>query len=412
MSNFSRLFRGLQLAWRRRGATNTTTGAPTNLRPGELVVGETESALYYGKADGTTIELIGGGGGVGGGGGADTGDVTFSGVQVIGAGEGSGDGLNNGTLELVPDAGLRANDQYLVVDPTGPNHIHLRAGGEQDNSAAELIFGGEHAHVRVLDSGHQVTVRSASGGSTQIFELGAFRYTGGHMGADEPIPLGSTFVFGGVTYTVASVSFDFEAEKYAINVTPAPPDEPPWNNVNNPGPAGLYEFQVPFFYKDFTFSSAGQLSIPGSIRFPNNTVQVTAGMPFSRATGGNPIFEIWGNQTFSDAGFEFVRSTGLMYTPQAASVTLAMPAIGFSDVGEPTLTMAKGRAGQPPDSQLTISSSAITFSDGTAQGTAGVISVNEPEVASFVRARNIIVLSQADYNALTPNATTVYLIVG
>ena len=91
------------------------------------------------------------------------GDVTFDGVRVIGSGEDSGDGSGNGTLELVPDASLISSHQYLVVDPTSPGHIHLRAGGPQDGSNAELILGGEHAHVRVLDDGHQVAVRSASG---------------------------------------------------------------------------------------------------------------------------------------------------------------------------------------------------------------------------------------------------------
>ena len=84
---------------------------------------------------------------------ANTGDVTFSGIKIIGAGTESGDGNGYSTLELVPDNNLYANNQYLVIDPTQPNHIHIRAGGTQDASNAELYLGGERTYVRVSDNG-------------------------------------------------------------------------------------------------------------------------------------------------------------------------------------------------------------------------------------------------------------------
>jgi hypothetical protein len=85
------------------------------------------------------------------GAGSSTGDVTFSGNQVIGFGTGSGDGNGYSTLELVPDSNLYGNDQYVIVDPTAPSHIHLRAGGTQDSSNAQLFLGGEKNHVNVSD---------------------------------------------------------------------------------------------------------------------------------------------------------------------------------------------------------------------------------------------------------------------
>jgi hypothetical protein len=88
------------------------------------------------------------------------GDITFDGVQIIGAGTASGDGLGAGTMELVPDADLYANDQYLVIDPTDPNHIHIRAGGEIDESIAKVIIGGERNHVYVSDSAREVSIRT------------------------------------------------------------------------------------------------------------------------------------------------------------------------------------------------------------------------------------------------------------
>ena len=67
-------------------------------------------------------------------------------------GESSGDGSGYNTMRLVPDLqGLEDADQYIIIDPTGgvPGHIHIRAGGTQDNSGAHLYLGGEHSHVKI-----------------------------------------------------------------------------------------------------------------------------------------------------------------------------------------------------------------------------------------------------------------------
>lgn len=86
-----------------------------------------------------------------GGGNANTGSITFEDNNIIGAGEDSGDGNGYDTIRLVPDADLMSNDQYLIIDPTAPGHIHVRAGGTQDSSNAELFLGGEKNHVKVND---------------------------------------------------------------------------------------------------------------------------------------------------------------------------------------------------------------------------------------------------------------------
>ena len=64
----------------------------------------------------------------------------------------SGDGLGFSTIAIKPDTSVVANDQYIIVDPTAPNHIHIRAGGAQDQSTAQLFLGGEKVHVRVTDN--------------------------------------------------------------------------------------------------------------------------------------------------------------------------------------------------------------------------------------------------------------------
>jgi hypothetical protein len=122
--------------------------------------------------------------GGGNGGNANTGDITFDGIQIIGAGNASGDGLNAGTIRLVPDADLNT-DQYLIIDPTAPNHIHIRAGGTQDASTSDLIIGAENTNLLVSDTGDYVDVRttSASPSYTNIWRFTSDGYfTGPAMG--------------------------------------------------------------------------------------------------------------------------------------------------------------------------------------------------------------------------------------
>ena len=81
------------------------------------------------------------------------------GAQIVSQPNSSGDGSGFSTLELVPDGTLETN-QFLIIDPTAPNHIHIRAGGEQDASTADLFVGGERNHVRVSDGGRSVSISS------------------------------------------------------------------------------------------------------------------------------------------------------------------------------------------------------------------------------------------------------------
>lgn len=112
------------------------------------------------------------------GGAANTGDITFNGVQIIGAGTAAGDGSNNGTIELVPDADLNS-DQYIIIDPTAPNHIHIRAGGTQDASTADIIIGGENTNLLVSDTGDYVDIRTTSDSNTYIYRFTSDGYISG-----------------------------------------------------------------------------------------------------------------------------------------------------------------------------------------------------------------------------------------
>ena len=79
------------------------------------------------------------------------------------AGNSSGDLNGYTTMRLIPDDTRENYDQYLIIDPTAPGHIHIRAGGTQDNSGADLILGGEDSYFRVSSgSSPNVYVRANS----------------------------------------------------------------------------------------------------------------------------------------------------------------------------------------------------------------------------------------------------------
>jgi hypothetical protein len=94
----------------------------------------------------------------------------------------SGDGEGLDTIKLIPDTvlyrgddeedGNYGNDQYLIIDPTGPDHIHIRAGGPMDQSTAVLILGGEQNNVSVSDDDKSVTITAENtlGSKTWMFD--------------------------------------------------------------------------------------------------------------------------------------------------------------------------------------------------------------------------------------------------
>jgi hypothetical protein len=132
----------------------------------------------------------------GAGGAANTGDITFDGIQIIG----------DGTMELLPDATIQT-DQYLVIEPTGPNHIHVRSGGTIDNSAADLYVGGERANVVVSDYNRYVGISAPVLESTYTFmnqnESSSTQFITDNSTA---IVLGSIVNVMGVNYVVDSVT--------------------------------------------------------------------------------------------------------------------------------------------------------------------------------------------------------------
>jgi hypothetical protein len=110
----------------------------------------------------------------------------------------SGDGAGLDTIKLIPDAALHYNDsnynndQYLIIDPTAPNHIHIRAGGTIDNSNADLFLGGERNNVKVSDGYDNVQITTDAGEGTYTWTFdnsGDLTFPGSsnaRIGDDEP----------------------------------------------------------------------------------------------------------------------------------------------------------------------------------------------------------------------------------
>jgi hypothetical protein len=127
---------------------------------------------------------------------------------LYGSNANSADQSGLDTIRLVPDSELYNNnntDQYIIIEPTFPNHIHIRAGGSQDNSIADLFLGGETSHFRVL-SGSNPPVNIAANGNTWQFSAdGSMLFPNGGSVRISPAPVTSK---GSVNDKVGTIAFD------------------------------------------------------------------------------------------------------------------------------------------------------------------------------------------------------------
>jgi len=115
----------------------------------------TQGELFFDPEDPILRVANGAPGGttISGGGGSVSGNISISSTNsaINFVANSSGDGLGYSTIELRPDLGA-TSDQYLIIDPTEPGHIHVRSGGTEYNSLAQLFLGGEESFFRVDDT--------------------------------------------------------------------------------------------------------------------------------------------------------------------------------------------------------------------------------------------------------------------
>ena len=135
----------------------------------------------------------------------------------------SGDGYGNDTIHLVPDTENTGVDQYIIIDPTAPNHIHIRAGGAQDYSSAELILGGERAGVHVSDTSGAVAIQSKQEDYSWTYENingdGGSIYVVASEVAEPDI--NDFMIISGIKYIITSVNRDVQNGITEYQTTPS-----------------------------------------------------------------------------------------------------------------------------------------------------------------------------------------------
>jgi hypothetical protein len=133
-------------------------------------------------------------------------------------GNSSGDGSGYNTMRLVPDQlGLEEADQYIIIDPTSgqPGHIHIRAGGTQDNSSANLFLGGENSYV-MLGAGVNPPVTIAANNNSWIFSTDGTTSLPNDINVQGNVTIDGEFVGKGLTSNTIVANVITSNEWYGI----------------------------------------------------------------------------------------------------------------------------------------------------------------------------------------------------
>lgn len=191
---------------------------------------------------------------------------------LFGSNADAGDGSTADTIKLIPDAALfnSGSDQYIVVDPTGgqPGHIHLRAGGTQDSSAANLYLGGEQTFVRVSDTTDNVVIRTTALGNIPIENVNV-------QTVDELVPPGgvwrlfindSAYPTLGTTVQIGETVTTAWGTPVTATITDIQQDAGNWQiHVDQNITAGFNPYNTVTFNrggKSWTFDNGGKLTFP------------------------------------------------------------------------------------------------------------------------------------------------------
>jgi hypothetical protein len=258
------------------------------------------------------------------GGSGDTGDITFDGVKIIGAGTASGDGADLGTIELVPDGSL-TSDQYLIIDPTAPNHIHIRAGGEQDSSSADLIIGGERNNVWVSDGSRRVSINTKPTTVFNTYQNQNFTSSTTFVtGVESNINIGYVVNVGGTDYIVDEVDYNSPVEG-SISVTASGATftaQQSYNFIYEPEYTNYWSFDSDGY---LTGPAMGGLLVSGILNGDNDLWLASSQNVV--INGGEEGGEFLGNADFPDNQIATIGdlptgATGTFTTPDSKLVTV------------------------------------------------------------------------------------------
>ncbi len=191
------------------------------------------------------------------------GNITVGNSAVNFVANSSGDGAGYSTIELRPDVNAYS-DAYLIIDPTAPSHIHIRAGGTQDNSNSDLFLGGENSHVRIPAGANTAPYIKSNGYEWQFGTDGILTLApGGAIYApfNDPIDI-RVRDSGNVGYAIEQSVRDGTGTLQTLTSL------------------DRQEFKIYTDFQDtnnvWTFAKSGQFSLAGNLRFPDSTVQTTA----------------------------------------------------------------------------------------------------------------------------------------
>ncbi len=212
-------------------------------------------------------------------------------------GNSSGDGSGYTTLNLVPDDTLTSGDQYVILDPTGPGHIHIRAGGTQDGSNASLYLGGENSYFMVPAGSNTSVYVNADGNSWTFGNDGNLSAPGGISAAGNVVSNGYARFSGSFDESEASTAGLYLG--YAGNTSRimfGTGNTSQTFEIDNDG--GNLRFYQPGNTKA-TLTSTGDLSILGNItanNLGNIVVWTTAPVANTSAgTAGQAAYDTGGN---------------------------------------------------------------------------------------------------------------------
>lgn len=234
-------------------------------------------------------------------------------------------GVNNKLI--VKPSHATNDDRYLIVEPTGPSDIHIRAGGASDESTANLRLGGEFNHVQVSDSEHSVSFTTGIS-STDGWKINdnlwkfkteeivpALEYkhsfylpTSAHIGQDNGVATWhGTLNFTGNLNVAGSATFHNTEYTTTSSISVTNTGTGPALVVKQTG-----EQAIASFYDDSNIALYidGRAATPGYVgigtKYPNKTLTVVGDIS---ATG-----IIYGSGTISKFVSAFGNSSDLSYT--------------------------------------------------------------------------------------------------
>jgi hypothetical protein len=202
---------------------------------------------------------------------------------------------NVSTMTLTPDANY--NSQVLVLDPTAPGHIHLRAYAFSniDEPAANIFLGGENTAFEIT-SGANNDARIHSGSNTWYFENNGNLVTPGLTGTYiKSAPggyMGLAAMNDGGDQPAQLVSFDSNLGLGTTAISAY---------ANN----AIIQANINGDIKSWNFDNTGNLTLPGNtfaINYANGTQVALGGLPLANGNSNFDISSANGNATITVSG--------------------------------------------------------------------------------------------------------------